>query len=576
MDNWIDGFLGGKIEKEAEVSQGTDAQDHFERKVKSSSWLESVSELDPIKVEKEYQDNLAAEAKLLGKTAAYEAGDSVEETLKKDYARDVSILSNYALAEIVAGIRGHAEQNTPEMFNEHKEKAKKDVASNRKKVEDEILKATGTSAQVDWKKEFARYSKEAKPEEVKEKDLYQPIVTDTPYEFQKPSEDKFKVPSEEKKADVMIGVGREADERKEVTQQAGVLQADITEGLGKVASKFKKADYEGWKNSETWQVALWLDNDEGLNAASADLAQTIQDPNQLAEALKNLVEEAKPDLGASLWDNMINWAMAEVDWLEVASHFSSKFAESSKKDVQTKVADKVKDSPANDKGNLAMPEGKKSAGDKPVEAVEESTLLSSPKEPGDKSDQAAEANSPEKGDKAKSDEAVNKEAAKKCKVCSKPEHDQCANDPDCTCCVDTIKNASQKEAHCGSCPGDPGHEQSGSPLKREELYATAEMCPVCGMGGKCLKNNEKDNMSCTACGITYSGKEASCGHCGSQEISTHASKEDVIKMVKTAEVNSPWAVILDPETGKECIARVGVEDKTIKESEEVNKEEIQK
>ena len=256
---WMDSMLNPQISKEAaQVPQGEDKATHEANKLQVNAWISDLASVDADAVEKEYQEKLAAEAKLLGKTAdrlhcpkcgiptiedtgvedlaeeekmcdscyrkegskktaAYEQGDTVEETLKKDYKRDVEILSDYALAEIVAGIRGHQEQNSAEMFHDHKEDAKKEIASNRKKVEEEVLKATGMSAQVDWKKAFERFSKEAKPEEPRKR-IFFPKVEEKDVKFDKPSEDKFKLPTKEEM--VPAGNGREADERAEVTKQA--------------------------------------------------------------------------------------------------------------------------------------------------------------------------------------------------------------------------------------------------------------------------------------------------------------------------------------------------------------------
>lgn len=391
---WIDNLLGNKISKEAAEAQGKNAQDHFDKKVKAHAWVNEVLDLDPTQVEKEYQANLAAEAKMLGKTAAYEMGETTEETVKKDYERDVKILSDYALAEMLAEYRGQKEQNTAEMFHEHKEKAKKEVASSREKAEKALLDLVGTHTALDWQKAFERFSKDAKVETPTEKDLYEPKAPEAAHDFSKPTEEKFKVPAEDKKADVMIGVGREADERTDVTVEAGVVQEDITKGLGKTASTEKK-----------------------------------------------------------------------------------------------------------------------------------------------------------------SNEVI-------------------------------------KEAHCGSCPGDPGVKEADYPIKREQLYPTAELCPVCGGEGKDLANGQADHMSCMACGISYGPQmkqsmkcqkhkcdmpDDICDECLKEEdargIQSHASKADTIK--KIAEIESPWKVIKD-ESGQEVIARVLPETTNTKESEEKKEEEIQK
>jgi hypothetical protein len=366
---WIDSLLNGKQTKEAQlIPQGENKEDHFDRKIKASNWIADVSELDPVKVEAEYLAAQAAEARALGKKAAHEFL-SDEEVLKADYNRQIKILSDYNLAEMLAEYRGQAENNLLEKFSELKEEAKKNVASGREKCETELLKLIGEHTHLDWKKAFDKFSKDAKVEQPKEADLYEPKAPEKAHDFEHPAEEKFKVPSDEKKADIMIGVGREADERTEATKEAGVVQTDITEGLGKAASL-------------------------------------------------------------------------------------------------------------------------------------------------------------------------------------------------------------ETEAHCGSCPGDPGHEQVSSPLKREELpvEVKAEICPICGGEGKDLANGEKDHLACMACGISYGHKEVSCGHCGGmEEIKSQASKTDILK--KVAEISSPWKIIVD-ENGQECIARV--EQPTNNKESEDEKLDLQK
>lgn len=216
---WMDNLLnGGKISKEAMDAQGKDAADHFERKVIAHPWVNEILELDPEKVEKEFLVAQAAEAKLLGKIAAYEQGETLKETIEKDYARDVKILSDYALAEMLAELRCSKAQNTQEMFAVAKEKAKKEVSSSREKAEKALLELTPDHTMLDWQKAFERFSKEAKPEEVKEKDLYKPEVPEKAYDMDHPKEEKFKLPTKEEM--VPAGNGREADERQEVTKQA--------------------------------------------------------------------------------------------------------------------------------------------------------------------------------------------------------------------------------------------------------------------------------------------------------------------------------------------------------------------
>lgn len=95
------------------------------------------------------------------------------------------------------------------------------------------------------------------------------------------------------------------------------------------------AGYNGYTNYETWAVCLWLDNDEGLYNESRDRArQTLVDcaddadnptedeintaVHKTADEMKDWLQEMMPDLGASLWSDLLNAALSEVDWYEVA------------------------------------------------------------------------------------------------------------------------------------------------------------------------------------------------------------------------------------------------------------------
>lgn len=90
--------------------------------------------------------------------------------------------------------------------------------------------------------------------------------------------------------------------------------------------------YQGWTNYETWAVNLWLTNDEGLYHAVQDLAEQAKtDAGEskdeiwateaevlLADALEEFIGEMTPDLGASLWSDLLTAAIGEIDWREIA------------------------------------------------------------------------------------------------------------------------------------------------------------------------------------------------------------------------------------------------------------------
>ena len=94
--------------------------------------------------------------------------------------------------------------------------------------------------------------------------------------------------------------------------------------------------YNGWSNYETWTVSLWLDNDEHTyrywrdelkrhrNEARYDPrvrsgVWTEQEATRLnlADQLKDEVTDAMPLRQASLYADLLNAALSEVDWLEI-------------------------------------------------------------------------------------------------------------------------------------------------------------------------------------------------------------------------------------------------------------------
>jgi hypothetical protein len=162
----------------------------------------------------------------LVKSAAYEPFQTTEETLKHDYKRDVEILSDFTLASMIAEVRGHAKQDFMENATEYFEKAKKDVKADRKACEKELLEATGMSAQLDWRKSFEQYKKDEKPAEPTEKELYKPQLKDVNDDLSKGGKVDSYAETDEQHAKTMLGVGREADERTDVTEQPGEIHKD--------------------------------------------------------------------------------------------------------------------------------------------------------------------------------------------------------------------------------------------------------------------------------------------------------------------------------------------------------------
>ncbi len=72
-------------------------------------------------------------------------------------------------------------------------------------------------------------------------------------------------------------------------------------------------EYNGWTNYETWQCALWLDNDQGLAALAAGSGG---DADELEDALfEHLTEQLEAP--ASLLGDIVGAWLREVDYKQI-------------------------------------------------------------------------------------------------------------------------------------------------------------------------------------------------------------------------------------------------------------------
>jgi hypothetical protein len=69
------------------------------------------------------------------------------------------------------------------------------------------------------------------------------------------------------------------------------------------------SDYNGWKNWETWNVALWIQNDEGLYALAKEIADSkySRPYDGIVNNLNDIGITTTPD-GASYGDRNIDHA----------------------------------------------------------------------------------------------------------------------------------------------------------------------------------------------------------------------------------------------------------------------------
>lgn len=96
--------------------------------------------------------------------------------------------------------------------------------------------------------------------------------------------------------------------------------------------------YNGWTNYETWNLALWIDNEQGSQEywreraaecfkdarGMADITGDDRERDAraaLAEELKSQTEENVPEIGNSFYADVLNAAISEVNWYEIAGNW---------------------------------------------------------------------------------------------------------------------------------------------------------------------------------------------------------------------------------------------------------------
>jgi hypothetical protein len=79
------------------------------------------------------------------------------------------------------------------------------------------------------------------------------------------------------------------------------------------------AKYNGWRNWQTWNVALWFGNDEGLYRHAIDARNGMPRRKFNAESVQAFVLEMLPN-GTPDMDGQVE--LAGVDWRSIASAFN--------------------------------------------------------------------------------------------------------------------------------------------------------------------------------------------------------------------------------------------------------------
>ncbi len=84
--------------------------------------------------------------------------------------------------------------------------------------------------------------------------------------------------------------------------------------------------HNGWTNYETWIVNVWLSNEEPTHKYCVMLSKTYSDPIELANLLEEFALGFKPEIGTGMFDDMLNAALGEVNWREIAESYIEEYA----------------------------------------------------------------------------------------------------------------------------------------------------------------------------------------------------------------------------------------------------------
>jgi len=70
--------------------------------------------------------------------------------------------------------------------------------------------------------------------------------------------------------------------------------------------------YNGWTNWETWNINLWLTDDEG----SYELVKACKTPGAIKDIVENWADE-QGLLNKGLFTDLINMGLRQVNWVEI-------------------------------------------------------------------------------------------------------------------------------------------------------------------------------------------------------------------------------------------------------------------
>ena len=87
--------------------------------------------------------------------------------------------------------------------------------------------------------------------------------------------------------------------------------------VAEMQSQTLTAGYNGWSNYETWCVNHWMNGDQGYYKQLCEIISSHSDLYDQAEALEDWIRFEYDGEYSSLWADLINNSLAEVNWYEI-------------------------------------------------------------------------------------------------------------------------------------------------------------------------------------------------------------------------------------------------------------------